>query len=334
MIEILESPSPPASPAAKRTRVPTAAAEAGGAGPVAAPRTYLVGLQAIAACIDDASSTRSAFPRALDVVRARVDVVRARVDEGSVLTAATGEVDFFTSFGNFDKKWGCGYRNVQMLLSALLHAEPALVLFGGAARVDDGGTVCVPSIKTLQQWLEFAWGGGFDVAGAAQVGAVVGTDEWVGATEAVALLRHQGLKARVVDFEWKGGPRRQRQMGDALVEFAKRHFGEVPVSPETRQTALPLLLQWEGHSVSVVGVAWSRGGDESLLVLDPALAGAYLTSRMKRTSTSFTAAAYQFAYLDVAGGVLVGDAEREEGKVVSSELVLVWRDRVEGRGGI
>ena len=71
MIEILESPSPPASPAAKRTRVPTAAAEAGGAGPVAAPRTYLAGLQAIAACIDDASSTRSAFPRALDVVRAR-----------------------------------------------------------------------------------------------------------------------------------------------------------------------------------------------------------------------------------------------------------------------
>jgi hypothetical protein len=327
VIEILESPSPPASPAAKRTRVPTAAAEAGGAGPVAAPRTYLAGLQAIAACIDDASSTRSAFPRALDVVR-------ARVDEGSVLTAATGEVDFFTSFGNFDKKWGCGYRNVQMLLSALLHAEPALVLFGGAARVDDGGTVCVPSIKTLQQWLEFAWGGGFDVAGAAQVGAVVGTDEWVGATEAVALLRHQGLKARVVDFEWKGGPRRQRQMGDALVEFAKRHFGEVPVSPETRQTALPLLLQWEGHSVSVVGVARSRGGDESLLVLDPALSGAYLTSRMKRPSTSFTAAAYQFAYLDVAGGVLVGDAEREEGKVVSSELVLVWRDRVEGRGGI
>ena len=106
------------------------------------------------------------------------------------------------------------------------------------------------------------------------------------------------------------------------------------VSPETRQTALPLLLQWEGHSVSVVGVARSRGGDESLLVLDPALAGAYLTSRMKRPSTSFTAAAYQFAYLDVAGGVLVGDAEREEGKVVSSELVLVWRDRVEGRGGI
>ena len=166
------------------------------------------------------------------------------------------------------------------------------------------------------------------------MGAVVGTDEWVGATEAVALLRHQGLNARVVDFEWKGGPRRQRQMGDALVEFAKRHFGEVPVSPETRQTALPLLLQWEGHSVSVVGVARSRGGDESLLVLDPALAGAYLTSRMKRPSTSFTAAAYQFAYLDVAGGVLVGDAEREEGKVVSSELVLVWRDRVEGRGGI
>jgi len=45
----------------------------------------------------------------------------------------------------------------------------------------------------------------------------VSTRTWIGATEAVALLRFAGLRAEVVDFEGRG-------CGDAMEKWAWRHF--------------------------------------------------------------------------------------------------------------
>ena len=59
----------------------------------------------------------------------------------------------------------------------------------------------MPSIKALQAAVEAAWQAGFDRRGAQQLGhRLVGTRKWVGTTEAAALLRSFGIRARVVDF--------------------------------------------------------------------------------------------------------------------------------------
>lgn len=61
-----------------------------------------------------------------------------------------------------DARWGCGYRNIQVMASGLMARAPELrrLLFVGQG---------VPTVPSLQQWLEVAWGDGFDVEGAAQL---------------------------------------------------------------------------------------------------------------------------------------------------------------------
>ncbi|KAK9816663.1 hypothetical protein WJX72_003439 [[Myrmecia] bisecta] len=88
-------------------------------------------------------------------------------------------------------------RNLQML-SAALHAEPdwSAVLFQGCG--------FVPDVRSLQSWLDLAWEAGFDPEGRQQVGRVTGTRKWIGVTDAAALLRYFGIRARIVDFETKG----------------------------------------------------------------------------------------------------------------------------------
>lgn len=61
-----------------------------------------------------------------------------------------------------DARWGCGYRNIQVQISGLLARAPELrnLLFVGRG---------VPTVPSLQQWLEAAWRDGFDVDGAEQL---------------------------------------------------------------------------------------------------------------------------------------------------------------------
>jgi hypothetical protein len=82
-----------------------------------------------------------------------------------------------------------------MQCAALLQCSPPL-----AAALFDGA-LAVPTIASLQQWLEVAWRAGYDKQGAAQLShRVVGTKKWVGTTECAALLRYFGLSAQIVDF--------------------------------------------------------------------------------------------------------------------------------------
>ncbi len=80
--------------------------------------------------------------------------------------------------GDGDRGWGCGYRNLQMLLSCLAAHPPyrdrlqgAGILTSAAAGVDDpnnansapgggGGRAPLPSIPRLQTLIEGAWNAG------------------------------------------------------------------------------------------------------------------------------------------------------------------------------
>ncbi|CAM9167695.1 unnamed protein product, partial [Hapterophycus canaliculatus] len=93
--------------------------------------------------------------------------------------------------------FSCGYRNIQMLCSALMEwPEYRRVLFGGSG--------CIPGIALLQCWIERAWADGYDPDGCEQLGgpgALMGSETWIGATECATLLRSFGVKAEVIDFE-------------------------------------------------------------------------------------------------------------------------------------
>ncbi|KAG2488418.1 hypothetical protein HYH03_013102 [Edaphochlamys debaryana] len=106
----------------------------------------------------------------------------------------------FGSAGS-DRGWACGWRNTQMVASALLLRSPGLreALFGGAG--------FVPDIGSLQAWLEAAWGAGFDTLGAESLGGKIqGDRKWIGTTEAAALLRSFGARAHIIDFEGSASP--------------------------------------------------------------------------------------------------------------------------------
>ena len=111
---------------------------------------------------------------------------------GVAETLPASRTDHYASaFG--DKGWGCGFRNLQMILSTLLHSTlyREVVL---AAVIDNRNLVAVrsggvPSILRLQQVIEEAWRAGFDRAGCEQPGGrLVNSRKWIGTTEVATFL--------------------------------------------------------------------------------------------------------------------------------------------------
>jgi hypothetical protein len=83
---------------------------------------------------------------------------------------------FVSQRGSAGSNWTCGYRNIQMLCSALMRLpEYRRVLFRG-----DGA---VPEVAEVQAAIERAWAAGYDPEGARQLGGrLVHRNTWIGAT--------------------------------------------------------------------------------------------------------------------------------------------------------
>lgn len=116
-------------------------------------------------------------------------------ENGDSTCILSGYIDHFQCIESEDVGWGCGWRNIQMLSSHLLHErhEAREVLFGGAG--------FVPDILALQRWLELAWERGFDRVGEEHFNhKICGSHNWIGTTECAALFRSFGLRAKIVDF--------------------------------------------------------------------------------------------------------------------------------------
>lgn len=102
-----------------------------------------------------------------------------------------------------DKGWGCGYRNMQMLISSLLqHTGYNELVYkawssgaGGNSSTENPLRSSMPSISRLQKMIEWAWAQGFDIQGAEQLGGkLVNTRKWIGATEVFTLLSSLRIK--------------------------------------------------------------------------------------------------------------------------------------------
>lgn len=199
--------------------------------------------------------------------------------------------------------WTCGYRNLQMLLAALVPTLDPHHLFlkthASNVMVQSGRVVCfeIPSQPELESELEATWRAGFDPNGAQHYGSnVSGRRKWIGAVEVWSILAAAGIDSCVVQFI------RCSESRAMLGPFCSRYFSHVcpwcdntSAHATSRQVAhslldkvksidsshtgcgcsrLPLYLQWEGHSVTVVGVEHSPSGKPlNLLIMDPSKKG-------------------------------------------------------------
>ncbi|KAI9342490.1 peptidase family C78-domain-containing protein [Zopfochytrium polystomum] len=188
----------------------------------------------------------------------------------------------------FDWRWGCGYRNIQMLLSGLLAMDEFADEVRNCVRpYGDANNSRQPlSVPVLQETIERAWRQGFDPAGAAQLnGKVVGTRKWIGASEAVALFAFLGIRTTLLDFPKFTGPNKGHP---ALLDYVEAYFdgslgsfyplvrrGAYPAPFQRNRGAgvhltgkAPLYFQHKGHSRTIIGIEVD-GTRRSLLVLDP-----------------------------------------------------------------
>ncbi|XP_047354397.1 zinc finger-containing ubiquitin peptidase 1-like isoform X1 [Vespa velutina] len=210
--------------------------------------------------IDDSSScTRGLVPKIRAVSQTCSNVVN---------TWMCSTVDHYAStYG--DKGWGCGYRNMQMLISSLLQhtGYNELVYKAWSSGLDSGSTTdnplrsSMPSISRLQKMIEWAWAQGFDIQGAEQLGGkLMNTRKWIGATEVVTLLSSLKIKCQLVDFHRPtsvdGG---HPEMFNWVLQYFQRCDDFKP----------PLYLQHQGHSRTIMGVERLRDGSITMLVLDP-----------------------------------------------------------------
>ncbi|BEI80265.1 hypothetical protein CcaverHIS002_0107940 [Cutaneotrichosporon cavernicola] len=185
----------------------------------------------------------------------------------------------------FDGSWGCGYRNAEMTIASLLMLpnSPYTSLFSG-----DGE----PGIRAIQEWINEAWRERYDLPGRAQFkGEIMGTSKWIGPSDLYAMFSYLGVPCTIYDFPkpsdrpipTKANPEPSYAL---LLRWVQQYFeaddsdldedGDAnsddllrPTSPVRISDRLPLMLQHNGHSRTIVGYEVDLRGQVKLLLLDP-----------------------------------------------------------------
>ncbi|KAF7796876.1 hypothetical protein EIP86_008061 [Pleurotus ostreatoroseus] len=146
----------------------------------------------------------------------------------------------------WDRKWGCGYRNFEMACASLMEDPRQPAYF---ALLD---SPLPPSVEGLQRWLESAW-----------------------KADIYAAMTSRGIPVNLVDFDFaKGG-------SSPLIKWILEYFTQDPpkqatvndalrsASPIVVTERLPIILQHEGHSRTVVGYERLDKGPINLFMFDP-----------------------------------------------------------------
>lgn len=194
---------------------------------------------------DGSSCTKSVAARVASLSSASPGVTKSFVCSG---------IDHYaSSYG--DKGWGCGFRNIQMLLSSLFQNPSYNEMLRAAI-----GSNSMPSISRLQKMVESAWAQGFDVQGKEQLGCKLqNTRKWIGATEIMTLLSWMRIECQMVDFH---RPTALNGCHPDLFSYVLRYF------EQPRPHTPPLYLQHQGHSRTIIGIEQKASG-LTLLILDP-----------------------------------------------------------------
>jgi len=244
--------------------------------------------------MDDGSSRTNKVTQTLLPILSRLSGVRT--------IFMSCNVDHFAStYG--DKGWGCGFRNMQMMISSLQSINKFKVHLSSLKNtvLDTSGGGGVPSIPRLQETLEAAWKQGFDPAGCEQLGGkVVNTRKWIGATEIYCILSYLGIACSIVDFH--------RPSGDGgthpqLLNWVWRYYSQSDTLP-------PLYLQHQGHSRTICGIE-KCGKSIRLVILDPSHSYKTFTQSSLRMVVKPLASLRSQQYQIVCPTGILSEAERE-----------------------
>jgi hypothetical protein len=205
-----------------------------------------------------------------------------------------------------DLGWGCGYRNMQMLLSAVYASQNT----SESPHIEK----CIPSILELQQSIEAAWTAGFDIEGAGQLShKLLKTRKWIGTTEVYALMSFWGYDVELLQLEGQDA-------GLKVLLYCKEYF-------ESAEQPLPLYFQHSGHSRTIVGIL-QREHDLELVVFDPAMRvrdsvknkSIRLSSEQLRPYTIKLGGLKQHAYQLLRVGGILSEQERKQRKTIRASL--------------
>ncbi|ESN99861.1 hypothetical protein HELRODRAFT_192824 [Helobdella robusta] len=152
-----------------------------------------------------------------------------------------------------DQGYGCGYRNLQMILSCLANNQHfQQVIFQG--------TPIIPSIHRLQMLLETSWREGFDKEGGRQLSnSVLSTRKWIGATDIVALLSFLKIRCQLYDFSRPVPPPSSIKHPDLIKLVYDYYYNSTnnrnknDLNDGCCNMKPPLYIQHQGHSRLVIG---------------------------------------------------------------------------------
>jgi Peptidase family C78 len=192
----------------------------------------------------------------------------------------------------------CGFRNTQMLLTALLPLLPSDHSYFRSnplcSTTPAHNVVAIPTVPQIQQGLDRLWADGWDPEGARHYrnrsAQILHTCEEIGAVEVTGWCNYHHLDSTTIQFIRCNESRqllgpfcyqyfRSKLTGDSqqpgvrdskldsrsltlalLTEATKFSDANEACVDDRSNALLPLYLQWPGHSVSVVGVVASRSG--------------------------------------------------------------------------
>jgi len=150
--------------------------------------------------------------------------------------------------------------------------------------VDEPG----PGVRNLQRWIEAAWSAGFDEEGKADLSPLLDSHKWIGTVEISVAFSYRGIPTKLVDFaevdksaeivtKWivdyfdPVDSSTGKQFVSALTS-EKKTVGDAlrGASPVKVTDRMPLILQHQGHSRTIVGYEIAKNGTINLLTFDPA----------------------------------------------------------------
>ncbi|KAF9472771.1 DUF1671-domain-containing protein [Pholiota conissans] len=168
----------------------------------------------------------------------------------------------------WDASWGCGYRNFLMACAALMSQTQQPMYF---PLLD---SPLPPSFCRCSKHTS-----GFDTDGKAELKKLIGTKKWVGTADIWVALVSRRIPAELVDFDFRNKERGPETLIDWVVEYftpkatqtkSANAFDSIQSYPIVNTTKMPLILQHDGHSRTVVGYETDRNGITKLLIFDPA----------------------------------------------------------------
>jgi len=172
-------------------------------------------------------------------------------------------LEYYQSLPEF-KGWACGFRNVQMQVSALMkHQLYRGALFDGLGKV--------PSVLKIQKHIDDAHAKGYDLVGLSDLGVLTGSRTWIGTIDACALLRQSGVPAQMFTFSKPSNGHHTAMFRWIWHYFRQKKGPSKLFSSSTGQPSFvpPLYFQHQGHSRTIVGVLRNSKNEVQILVFDP-----------------------------------------------------------------